>query len=258
MEGEEQRLRGASNAHLSKCSKAPKGATSYDNQGALNTRCGLKKPALKGAGAHSLAWARNMHQKGLAAMTTIQEKSVHSLVRIDSDAENRAMFACTRCTRHRRGLTKLRLSHFKRSASQKRSAEMRKGLLSCRKKRAFWGTLSRHEKNKVASAWRLSTQERKQLNKACNLIKQRPTKRKREWKRDLTREGVEPNPGPILSSLRCVTVNIQGQDNVFTFLSVLKGRASKPSVVAFQETDLDAIKRQRSVRQGESTTQQES
>ena len=95
----------------------------------------------------------------------------------------------------------------------------------------------------MASAWRLSTQERKQLNKACNGTKQRPTKRKREWKRDLTREGVEPNPGPLLSSLRCTSVNIQGQDNMFTFLSVLKGRTSRPSVVAFQETNLDAIKR---------------
>eukprot|EP00438_Fugacium_kawagutii_P020171 Skav220547 [mRNA] locus=scaffold761:64316:68135:- [translate_table: standard] len=243
MEGEEQWFRASINAHLSKCSKAPKGATSYDNQLALNKRCGLKKPGLKGARAHSLAWARNMQQKGLAGMATIQEKSVHSLVRIDSDAENRAMFACTRCTRHWRSLNELRISHFKRSASQKCSAEMREGLLSCGKKRTFWGTLSRRWKNKVASAWRLSTQERKELNKACNLTKQRPTKRKREWQRDLTREGVEPNPGPLQSSLGCVTVNIQGQDNMFTFLSILTGLSSKPSVVAVQETNLDAIKR---------------
>lgn len=240
LEGEEQWLRASINAHVAACAKAPKGATCYDNQVALNKKCGLKKPWLKGARAHSLAWARSMQQKGLSEMEAVQKKSVHSLVRLDGDAENRAMFACTACTRHWRGLNELRISHYNRSAAQKCNSSMKEGLLICRKKCTFWGKLSRSWKNKLASAWHLSTEERKKLNKACSAAKQCPTKRKREWLRDLTQEGVEPNPGPLL---RCASINIQGQDNTFAFLDVLKGLAPKPCLVAMQETNLDAVKR---------------
>ena len=131
LEGEEQWLRASVNTHLSTCSKAPKGATNYDNQVALNKQCGLEKPRLK---AHSLAWARNMQQKGLAGIATVQEKSVHNLARIDNDRDNRAMFACTQCTRHWRGLNDLRTSH---SAPQKCEGSAN----VCSRKNALFGIL---------------------------------------------------------------------------------------------------------------------
>ena len=241
MEGEEWWLRASIKAHLASCVKAPKGATSYQNQLALNKRCGLSKPELKGARAHSLAWARNMRQKGLAGMREIQEKSVHQLVRIDSDSHKRAMFACATCTRHWRSLGQLKISHNDRSVPQQCNGGMREGLLICKKKCTFWQTLNKKWKAKMAAAWRLSPAERRALNAACANNKRLPTKRKSEWQRDLTAdEDVEENPGPSIS---CVSVNIQGQDNTFSFLEVLKERKSRPHLVALQETNLDVVKR---------------
>ena len=40
-----------------------------------------------------------------------------------------------------------------------------------------------------------------------------------------------------------VPVDIQAQDKTLEFPDMLKGHAAKPSVVAIQETNLDAIKR---------------
>ena len=236
MEGEEQWLRASIDAHLASCVKAPKGATSYHNQLALNKRCGLSKPELKGARAHSLAWARNMRQKGLHGMTEIQEQSVHQLLRIDSDSYKRAMFACATCTRHWRSLGQLRISQNDRSVPQQCNGGMGEGLLTCKKTCTFWQTLNNKWKAKMAAAWCLSPAERRALNAACANNKRLPPKRKSEWQRDLTAdEDVEENPGP---SICCVSVNIQG-----SFLDVLQERKSRPHLVALQETNLDVVKR---------------
>ena len=113
-----------------------------------STKHGVKKTWLKNA--HSMAWARKQQIEGLASMALIQKKSAHKLTRLDSDWEKRAMYVCERCTRHWRCLRELRISHNDRQSSQRCNQQLRCQMLACKKKRTFWGTLSKRWQHKLA------------------------------------------------------------------------------------------------------------
>ena len=168
-------------------------------------------------------------------MASIQKGSAHKLTRLDSDWEKRAMYVCERCTRHWRCLRELSISHNDRQSPQQCNQQLRYQMLACKKKRTFWKTLSKRWQDKLAKGWKLTANEKRALNRV------QPSKKKTEWERDLTKEGIEPNPGP----LRCLSWNCQGQENTFSFLQILHQCSSLPHGVALQETNLDEVKRAR-------------
>ena len=89
-----------------------------------------------------------------------------------------------------------------------------------RNKRKFWNRLPQDWASKLAATWKLSPTERNQLSNI------RPKRKKREWERDLTQEGIHPHPGPnrLLSKFTLAFCNSDGLAHAYSVMDECTAR----------------------------------
>ena len=109
-----------------------------------------------------------------------------------------------------------------------------------------WARMSNENKKAYAEAWNISVKEAEQWYRVTTKGKQ--SKLSKGWVRDLTEEGVEPNPSPTPpQKLEIFSLNTQGANGCWNLLSEMR-KPKQPRVVCCQETrmrphELAAFKR---------------
>lgn len=97
-----------------------------------------------------------------------------------------------------------------------------------------WARMSNENKKAYAEAWNISVKEAEQWYRVTTKGKQ--SKLAKGWVRDLTEEGVEPNPGPTPpQKLEIFSLNTQGANGCWNLLSEMR-KPKQPRVVCCQET----------------------
>ena len=141
----------------------------------------------------------------------------------------RRCFTCRSCTQQWRSKAQV----LKRAQQTPCGPEVRQKAL--RAKVRFWARMSPKWRSDVAKAWSLSSKERRALDAAAV-----PTRQKASWVRDLTEEGIHPQPGPSPASapLAVWSLNSQGAGHAWRVLD--KVQEDKPHIFTLQEPNLAA------------------
>ena len=233
----EKRSREASiKKHLQQCKKAPPESTAGSNLQAWAQELDKSHAS---RGAQSRCWGMILSKKvqghGKARQITMQKHKLGHRIRHVLRCENgraRVIFTCARCLRVARS----------RSALVKLNTPCpgvgdRARVLRTTGKQRLYTSVGAQGRRVLKRIWGLTEREHAALltrTRGCSTAA--PLK---QWLRDVTEEGVEPNPGPSTSlacSLwSCFHLNAGGCTNAFEALDLLRSFEVKPLVWSLAE-----------------------
>ena len=153
----------------------------------------------------------------------LSKETGHSLVflssacprRANNRRRNRFCYTCRSCTVQ--WGTKKALQKGIRNTTCDEGARK----VAVRNKHRFWKRLPQDWASKLMATWKLSSAERKQLRAV------QPKRRRREWVRDLTEEGIHPHPGPncLLSKFSFAFCNSDGLAHAYSVMDECVSRS---------------------------------
>ncbi|CAE7247805.1 unnamed protein product [Symbiodinium sp. CCMP2592] len=233
----EKRSREASiKKHFQQCKKAPPESTAGSN---LQAWAQELNKSHANRGAQSRCWgmilSKKLQDHRKAREISLQKHKLGHRIRHVLRCENdraRIIFTCSKCLHVARTRSSLA-----RLSTPCPGVGVRARVLRTTGKQRLYASIGTQGRRLLKRIWGLSDKEHSVLmTKAKGYSTTAPLK---QWLRDVTEEGIEPNPGPSTSLVRspwsCFHLNAGGCTNAFEALDLLQSSEVKPLVWSLAE-----------------------